>query len=394
MNKKTIRDVDVRGKRVLVRADFNVPIDQHGRVLDDTRITATLPTIRYLLDHGASVILMSHLGRPQGKPSPSLSLRPVSRRLGELLGAEVPLAPESVGPEVERLAAGLRPGQLLLLENLRFHAEEERNDPGFAAQLGRLGDLYVDDAFGTAHRAHASTEGVAHVLPAVAGLLMEREIDYLSRVLEAPERPFVAIIGGAKISTKTAVLSQLLPRVTALAVGGAMACTFLKAGGAEVGDSLVEDDMLDAARDIAAQASASGVRLLIPPDAVIADRFAADAAHRVVPSRQIPAGWRMMDVGPRTVEEIAALVRDAKTVLWNGPMGVFELAPFAGGTVAVARALADCGGTTIAGGGETVAAIDEAGVADKLSHVSTGGGATLEFLEGRTLPGVAALQDR
>lgn len=394
MNKQTIRDVALAGKRVLVRVDFNVPLDEQRRVVDDTRLRASLPTIRALQQAGARTVLVSHLGRPTPGPDPSLSLAPVAAALGALLDAAVPLAPDCVGPEVEHMAAGLQPGQVLLLENVRFHPEEERNDPAFAAQLARLGDLYVDDAFGTAHRAHASTDGVARLLPAVAGLLLEREIDYLSRLLESPERPFGAVIGGAKVSTKTAVLTQLVKRVELLVIGGAMLCTFLKSMGHDIGDSLVEEDQLETARAIAETARARDVNLLLPTDVVIADRFAADAQAQVVAADAIPSGWRVMDIGPDTTERIKNAILACRTVLWNGPMGVFEFPAFAHGTHAVAMALAATEATTVVGGGETVAAIEGAGVADRITHVSTGGGATLEFLEGRTLPGVAVLLDR
>ena len=391
MNKKTIRDVPVSGKRVLVRVDFNVPLEG-GEVRDDTRIVAAVPTIRYLLDHKAQVILASHLGRPKGKPTPEFSLRPVAKRLGELLGMPVAFVGECVGPEAEAAVAALKPGEVLMLENLRFHAEEEANDPEFSRKLAALADLYVNDAFGTAHRAHASTAGVAAYLPAVAGFLMEKEIDYLSRALEAPSRPFVAILGGAKISDKIGVVKNLLGKVDRLLIGGGMANTFLKAQGYDVAESLVEEDSVAIAKELLAQGAG---RILLPTDAVVANAFAADAEAKVVPVGQVPAGWRILDIGPETVKAYSKALRGAKTVVWNGPMGVFEFPRFAEGTFAIARALAKLpGAVTIIGGGDSAAAVEQAGVADKVSHVSTGGGASLEFLEGKTLPGVAALADR
>ncbi len=390
MNKKTVRDVDVQGKRALVRVDFNVPLAD-GKVTDDRRIAEALPTIKYLMDHGAKVILMSHLGRPKGGPDPKYSLAPAATRLGELLGKPVPLLPESVGPQVEAAVAAMKPGDVVLLENVRFHPEEEKNDPAYAQQLAKLGDIYVNDAFGSAHRAHASTEGVAHILPAVSGFLMEKELNFLGRALSNPEHPFVAIIGGAKISGKIDVVESLLPKVDKLLIGGGMANTFFKAEGHAVGDSLVEDDRLDMARGLIAKA---GSKLALPVDVVVADAFSPDAKTRVVKVDQVPAGWRIMDIGPETVALFRQALSGARTVVWNGPMGVFEMKPFAKGTVEVARILAESGATTIIGGGDSAAAVEEAGLADKMTHISTGGGASLEFLEGKTLPGVAALQDK
>ncbi|MGC8837094.1 MAG: phosphoglycerate kinase [Anaerolineae bacterium] len=390
MNKKTVRDVPVAGKRVLVRVDFNVPLTE-GRVADDTRIRAALPTIQYLLDQGARVILMSHLGRPKGKVREDLRMRPVGERLAELLGRPVQVLDDCVGPQVEAAVAAMQAGDVVLLENLRFHPEEEANDAEFARALASLGDLYVDDAFGAAHRAHASTVGVAQYLPAVAGFLMERELAFLSRALEAPERPYVAILGGAKISDKIGVVRNLLVRADTLLIGGGMANTFLKARGLSVGDSLVEDDAVPVARELLEGAAD---RLRLPVDVVIADAFTADAARKVVPVDQVPAAWRILDIGPQTVARFAEAVRGARTVFWNGPMGVFEFPPFAEGTFAIARAVAECAGTTIVGGGDSVAAVNQAGVADRITHISTGGGASLEFMEGRTLPGVAVLEDR
>ncbi len=398
MNKKTIRDVDWAGKRALVRVDFNVPIDDQGQITDDTRIRAALPTIRYLLEHGASVVLMSHLGRPKGKPNPKYSLRPVVERLFELLpeAQEVKKTEAITGPAAEAAVAMLKPGQVLVLENTRFDPREEPNDPTMAAELAKLGDVFVNDAFGTAHRANASTEGVAHYLPAVAGFLMEKELNYIGGALTNPQRPFVTVIGGAKISDKIGVIENLLSKVDALLIGGGMANTFLLAQGLSVGDSLVEPESVEVARQLIARAGERGARLLLPVDVVIADAFSADAQWRVVDAREIPAGWRALDIGPQTVELYSAEIRAARTVIWNGPMGVFELEPFAAGTRAIAQAMADAaaqGAITIVGGGDSVAAVEQAGLADKMSHVSTGGGASLELLEGRVLPGVAALQD-
>jgi len=391
MRKKTLRDVDVKGRRVLVRVDFNVPLEG-GAVSDDTRIRAALPTIRHLIDAGAKTVLCSHLGRPKGKPDPAYTLAPVAVRLGELLDRAVRFAPDCVGAAVQDLVASMKPGDVLLLENLRFHAEEERNDPAFARALAALADVYVNDAFGSAHRAHASTAGVAAHLPAVAGFLMERELDFLGRALADPVRPFVAILGGAKVSDKIAVIENLLGKVDALLVGGGMANTFLKAQGREIGKSLVENDKLGVAEKLLREA---GAKLVLPVDAVIADRFEAGAERRTVDVASVPPGWLILDIGPRTIATFTERLRGAKTVIWNGPMGVFEMAPFAAGTFAVARALAGlAGATTIVGGGDSAAAVEQAGVAEKITHVSTGGGASLEFLEGKELPGVAVLEDR
>lgn len=392
MHKKTIRDVDVQGKRVLVRVDFNVPLKE-GRVGDDTRIRAAVPTIRYLLDRGAAVILMSHLGRPKGVDD-ALRMAPVGARLAEILGQPVQVLSDCVGPEVEAAVRSMSPGQVVLLENLRFHPEEEKNDPEFARKLASLGDLYVNDAFGTAHRAHASTEGVARYLPAVAGFLMEAELTALGRALEAPEHPFVAVLGGAKISDKIGVIRNLLGRVDALLIGGGMANTFLKAQGHDVGASLVEEDALPTAKELLEEAHRRGVQLLLPVDVVVADAFSADAARKAVPVGEVPAGWRILDIGPRTVESFRQALQGARTVVWNGPMGVFEFPPFAEGTRAVAQAIVESGAFSIVGGGDSVAAVQEAGLAERIGHISTGGGASLEFLEGRVLPGVQALLDR
>ncbi len=390
MKKKTVKDINVTGKRVLVRVDFNVPLAE-GKVADDTRLRAALPTIQYLLDQGAKVILMSHLGRPKGKVVEELRMDPVAERLSELLGRPVRKLDDCVGDEVKAAVAEMRPGDVILLENTRFHPEERKNDPDFAKKLAELADVFVNDAFGTAHRAHASTVGVAQYLPAVAGLLMEKELNFLGKALESPERPFVALLGGAKISDKIGVIENLLTRVDALLIGGGMANTFLKAQGYEVGQSLVEDESLGVAKELLERA---GEKLALPVDAVVADRFAADAASKAVPVDEVPPDWRILDIGPRTVELFKEKLAEARTVVWNGPLGVFEFPKFAAGTEAIARFLADLEATTIIGGGDVVAAVRRAGVADRITHVSTGGGAALEFLEGKELPGVAALLDK
>ncbi|HDN79718.1 MAG TPA: phosphoglycerate kinase [Chloroflexi bacterium] len=390
MRKKTIRDVDVKGKRVLVRVDFNVPLAD-GKVADDRRIRAALPTIQYLLDHGAAVILMSHLGRPKGKVVPELRMDPVAERLSQLLGQPVRKLDDCIGPEVEAAVRAMKPGDVILLENTRFHPEERKNDPEFARKLASLADLFVNDAFGTAHRAHASTVGVARYLPAVAGFLMERELRFLGQALESPERPFVALLGGAKISDKIGVIRNLLSKVDALLIGGGMANTFFKAQGYKVGDSLVEDEAIDTAKGLLDEA---GDKLILPVDVVIADKVAPDAAVKTIKVGDVPAGWRILDIGPETVEFFKGKLQGARTVVWNGPMGVFEVEPFAKGTFAIAEALAELeGATVIVGGGDSAAAVEKAGVADRITHVSTGGGASLEFLEGKELPGVAALED-
>jgi phosphoglycerate kinase len=394
MPKKTVKDIDVAGKRVLVRVDFNVPLDREGKVADDTRIVAALPTIKYLVDEKARVILMSHLGRPKGKVDERYRMAPVAERLKQLLDAPVRYVDDCAGEKAQRAVEALAGGEVLLLENVRFYPEEEKNEEKFARRLAELGDIYVNDAFGAAHRAHASTEGVAEFLPAVAGFLMEKEISMLSRVLTAPAKPFVAIIGGAKVSDKIAVIDNLLQKVDALLIGGGMANTFLKAEGIEVGKSLLEADKVDMAGGLVQKARARGVELLLPVDVVVAPAASPDAQSKVVPVGEIPEEFMALDIGPQTVQNFAARIKDAATVVWNGPMGVFEMEPFAGGTVAVARALAESNAVTVIGGGDSAAAVKKVGVADKITHISTGGGASLEFLEGKELPGVAALQDK
>ncbi len=390
MDKKTVKDIDLKGKRVLMRVDFNVPMDK-GVVTDDKRIKASLPTIKYVLDQGASLILMSHLGRPKGGPDPEFSLKAAAAVLGTHLGKPVQMAPDCVGPEVEKMAKALKPGDVLMLENTRFHPEEEKNDLGLAKQMAALADAYVNDAFGSAHRAHSSTEGVARFLPAVSGFLMEQELEYLGRATSNPEHPYIAILGGAKISDKIAVVENLLAKCDKLIIGGGMANTFLAARGYNMQDRLVETGSLDTAKAILAK---SGGKIVLPVDAVIADKFDAEASSKVVDVDKIPAGWRMMDIGPKTIAEFSDAIKVAKLVVWNGPVGVFEMPKFAEGTFAIARLLAESGATTVIGGGDSASAVKKAGVAKKMTHVSTGGGASLEFLEGKPLPGVVALNDK
>jgi len=391
--KRSIRDLDVQGKTVLVRVDYNVPLDNEGHVADATRIVATLPTINYLREHGAKTVLMAHFGRPSGKADPKYSLKPVAAELSKHLGIDVPLAPDSVGPDVERLVKSLQPGQVLLLENVRFHAEEEKNDPAFSKQLASLGDLYVNDAFGAAHRAHASTAGIAKYLPSAAGFLMHKELEVLGGILENPKRPFVAIVGGAKVSSKLGVLESMLQRVDKLLIGGGMANTFLKARGLEVGKSLLETDLVETAADLDRRAKERGVELLLPDDVVVTDKVAEGSSGQIVDASAVPADRAIVDIGPKARAAYAKALEGAGTVLWNGPMGVFEIPAFAEGTKAVAQALAKSDATTVIGGGESVAAVEQLGLADKMTHISTGGGASLELLEGRELPGVAALDD-
>jgi len=394
MNKMTLDDIEVSGKRVFVRTDFNVPMDSNQNITDDRRIVAALPTIRRLLDRGAKVILASHLGRPKGKRVESMSLKPVAARLSELLGRQVTMLDDCIGPDVEKAVAAMKPGDVVLLENLRFHPEEEANDPEFAKKLASLADVYVNDAFGTVHRAHASTEGIAKYLPAVAGYLVKKEIEIMGKALTNPDRPFLAIIGGAKVSTKIDVITNLLDKVDTLIIGGGMTYTFFKARGWNVGNSLLEMDKLDTAREIERLAKEKGVRLLLPIDNVIADDFSATANTKVVDAGSIPDGWEGLDIGPKTVELFVNEIKKAKTIIWNGPVGAFEMEPFAKGTRAIAQALAESDAITIVGGGDSAAAVEQMGYADKMTHVSTGGGAALEFLEGKELPGIAALNDK
>jgi phosphoglycerate kinase len=394
MAKKTVKDVDLRGKRVLCRVDFNVPI-KDGRIGDDTRIRAALDTINYILEQeGSSLILMSHLGRPKGKVVPEYSLKPVAAHLGQLLGREVKMADDCVGATVEKQAAELQAGQVLLLENVRFHSQETANDRQFAAQLAALGQIYVNDAFGSAHRAHASTEGVAHHLPGVAGFLMEKEIRFLGGVLENPQRPFVAIIGGAKVSTKIAVLESLLTKVSSFIIGGAMAYTFLKVQGHKVGASMLEEDLLETAGDLLEKAEKQGVEVLLPVDHLVAAEFSDTAKPEYVAEVDIPEGRIGMDVGEKSLKRYTEVISPAKTLVWNGPLGVFEFPAFATGTLETAKAVAGCSGTPVVGGGDSVAAVKQFGLDERISHVSTGGGASLEYLEGKTLPGIQALQNK
>jgi phosphoglycerate kinase len=389
-NKKSVTDIDVKGKRVLVRVDYNVPI-KDGKVSDDTRIVAAMPTLKYLLDHGAAVILCSHLGRPKGAPDPQYSLRPVAAHLSDLLGKPVAFAEDCIGPAAEKASQALKPGDVLLLENTRFHAGETKNDPEMARQLADLAEIYVNDAFGSAHRAHASTEGVAKYLPAVAGFLMENEIKYLGQAIADPKQPFIAILGGAKVSDKIGVIRNLLNKADQVLIGGGMANTFFKAQGYPVGDSLAEDEVLDTARELIKEGK---TRLRLPVDVVIADAFEDGAHSKTMAMGPVPDGWRILDIGPETISAYRKAVQGAGTIVWNGPMGVFEFPKFAKGTFAMAQAVAESGAISIVGGGDSVAAINQSGLSDRITHISTGGGASLEMLEGLTLPGLAALLDK
>jgi phosphoglycerate kinase len=395
MSKLSIKDINFAGKRVFMRVDFNVPLNDASEITDDTRIRASLPTIQYALGEGARLILASHLGRPKGKPNPKMSLKPAATRLSELLGKPVAFAADCVGPEVEKQALALKDGEVLLLENLRFHPEEEKNVPEFARRLAALAEVYVNDAFGTAHRAHASTEGITHFLsPCAAGLLMEKELEYLGKAVQNPARPYVAIVGGAKVSDKIELLENFAKLADTVLVGGAMAYTFLKAEGVEVGQSKVQDDKLESAKALLNSAQSSGKKFLLPKDHVVAEKFDASAPAEVVNTVSIPAGRIGMDIGPATRAEYAQEIAGAKTIVWNGPMGVFEMPQFAEGTLAIAKAVAASSALSIVGGGDSVAAVKKMGLADKISHISTGGGASLEFLSGLTLPGVAALTEK
>ncbi|OQX29167.1 MAG: phosphoglycerate kinase [Spirochaeta sp. LUC14_002_19_P3] len=391
MKLKTLKDFNPAGKRVLVRVDFNVPLSG-GTISDDTRMRCALPTLKYLLDKGASLVLMSHLGRPKGEKKPEYSMAQLREHLAEISGAEVIMAPDVIGVEVEKLSSALKPGQILLLENTRYYLQETDNDADFSKSLARLGDVYVNDAFGSAHRAHASTEGLARLLPSYAGLLMEKECSFFDKILQNPEKPFVAIIGGAKVSSKIAVLESLLDKADAFVIGGGMAYTFMKVQGKSVGKSLVEDDFADTARSFLDKAESRGVKVLLPLDHVVAAEFSASAKPELLDAVNVPDGKLAMDVGPKTIEAVRELLANAKTVVWNGPMGVFEFDLFAQGTLDVAKLVADCKGVSVVGGGDSVAAVNKFGLADKMDHVSTGGGASLEYLEGRVLPGVAILK--
>jgi phosphoglycerate kinase len=394
LNKLSIDELDIRGKRVFIRADFNVPLDDNLRITDDGRIRSTLPTINYAIDEGAKVILASHLGRPKGKPDPRYSLAPVAKRLHRLLDKEVVFAPDCVGSQVEGLVSKMKGGDVVLLENLRFHPEEEKNDEGFARSLANLADFYVNDAFGAAHRAHASTAGITKFLPSAAGFLMKKEIEYLKGVVNAPIRPFVAILGGAKVSGKIGVLEHLEEKVDKVLIGGGMAFTFIKAMGYEVGDSLVENDMLETAQRIRKKLKNAGIKFYLPVDCVIAQTLEPGAETKLVPTMEIPKGWRALDIGPATVKLFSEALANAKTILWNGPMGIFEIDAFSRGTFAIAHSVADAYALTIVGGGDTDLAVHRAGVSDALSFISTGGGASLQLLEGKELPGIAALTER
>lgn len=397
-NKVSVEDLDVRGKKVLVRCDFNVPLDSEGNITDENRIVGALPTIKYLMDNGARVILCSHMGKPKGQPVPSLSLAPVAKRLSEKLGKEVVFAADDnvVGENAKAAVAKMADGDVVLLENTRYRAEETKNVDSFSEELASLADLFVNDAFGTAHRAHCSNVGVTKYLPtAAAGYLIQKEIDFLGNAVNNPKRPLAAILGGSKVSSKISVINNLLEKVDTLIIGGGMAYTFMKATGEPVGDSLLEEDYIDYAKEMMAKAKDKGVKLLIPVDTVITQAFDNDAPSKVVTSEEgIPDGWQGLDIGPKTIELFSEAVKDAKTVVWNGPMGVFEMPNFAKGTNAIAKVLADIDAITIIGGGDSVAAVNQAGLGDKMSHISTGGGASMEFLEGKELPGIAALTDK
>lgn len=394
MNKKTIKDIDVNGKKVFIRVDYNVPMDENLNITNDKRITATLPTLNYLIEQNAAIILACHLGRPKGERVAKFSVKPVAARLSELLGREVKFAEDCVGEVAEKAAAALKPGEVLLLENLRYHSEEEKNDPTFSKQLASLADVAVNDAFGVSHRAHASVEGITKHVEMVAGFLMEKEIKFIGQTLANPEHPFVAIIGGAKVSDKIGVIDNMIDKVDTIIIGGGMANTFNAAKGYGVGKSLCETDKFELALSLLKKAEAKGVKVVLPVDVVIADKFAADANTKIVPVDQIDPEWMSLDSGPKTTELYQAALKDAKTVVWNGPMGVFEFDAFAKGTEAVAKAVADSAAISIVGGGDSISALKKTGLSDKITHISTGGGATLEFLEGKVLPGIAAIADK
>ena len=395
MNKKTVRDIDVAGKKVLVRCDFNVPLDgETGTITDNRRIRAAIPTIQYLIDHNAKVILCSHLGRPKGEANPKYSLKPVAEELSKLLGKEVKLAKDVIGEDAQKLTSEIKEGEVVLLENVRFHKEEEKNDPEFAKELASFAEIYVNDAFGTAHRAHASTAGVADYLPAVSGFLIEKELEFLGSSLENPVRPFVAILGGAKVSDKIGVIENLIEKVDTLIIGGGMAYTFYKAQGHHIGTSICEEDKLDLATSLLKKAEEKGVKLLLPVDNHVSSEYSNDGEDRFVESTEIPDGFMGLDIGPKTIENFKNAIKNAKTVLWNGPLGVTEFSKFAEGTRAIATALAESDAVTIIGGGDSAAAVEKMGLADKMTHISTGGGASLEFLEGKVLPGIDCLNNK
>ncbi|NLF43976.1 MAG: phosphoglycerate kinase [Bacteroidales bacterium] len=394
MNKKSIKEIDVRGKKVIVRVDFNVPLDENGKITDDKRIVGALPTIKYLVDNGAKTILVSHLGRPKDGFEDKYSMKPTALRLGQLLGKEVIMAKDVIGPDAKEKAAALKDGEVLMLENVRFHKEETKNDAAFAKELSELAEIYVNDAFGTAHRAHASTAGLADYLPAVCGYLIQKEIDIMGKALSNPERPFVAILGGAKVSDKIGVIENLIGKVDYLIVGGGMAYTFFKAKGYGIGTSICEDDKVELAKSLLEKAESQGVKLMLPVDNAVGKEFKNDTESKVVASNQIPDGWMGMDIGPETIKQYSEVIKKAKTVVWNGPMGVFEFANFANGTKEVAKAVAESGAISINGGGDSAAAVEQLGFADKITHISTGGGASLEFLEGKVLPGIDVLMDK
>ena len=395
MNKKTVRDIDVCGKKVLVRCDFNVPLDKEtGKITDNRRIRAAIPTIQYLLDKNAKIILCSHLGRPKGEVNPKYSLKPVAEELAKLLGKEVKLAKDVIGEDAKRLTSNMNEGDIVLLENVRFHKEEEKNDPEFSKALASFGEIYVNDAFGTSHRAHSSTAGVADYLPAVSGFLIEKELEFLGGALENPKRPFVAILGGAKVSDKIGVIENLLDKVDTLIIGGGMAYTFFKAKGLNIGTSICEEDKLDLARNLLEKANSKGVQLLLPVDNKVAKEYSNDAEYMEVLSEQIQDGYMGLDIGTKTIEKYKEVLKNANTIVWNGPLGVFEFEEFAKGTNEIAKILASIDATTIIGGGDSAAAIEQMGLSDKMTHISTGGGASLEFLEGKILPGIDCLQDK
>ena len=393
-SKKTVRDIDVKGKKVIVRVDFNVPLDENGSITDDKRIVGALPTIKYLVEHGAKTILVSHLGRPKNGFEDKFSMKPAADRLSKLLGMDVLLAKDVIGEDAKDKAATLKEGQVLMLENVRFHKEETKNDPEFAKSLSTLAEIYVNDAFGTAHRAHASTAGLADYLPAVCGFLIEKEIEFMGKALDNPQRPFVAILGGSKVSDKIGVIENLLDKVDSLIIGGGMAYTFLKAKGYEIGGSICEDDKIDLARSLMDRAAKANVSLLLPVENVVAKEFSNDTEYKTVKSNAIESGWSGMDIGEETIKLFSEEIKKAKTIVWNGPMGVFEFPNFAVGTKAIAKAVAESGAISIVGGGDSAAAVEQLGYADKITHISTGGGASLEFLEGKVLPGIDVLMDK